>query len=75
MHAASISSKLLQELGGATLVGPLIVSRIAALFSALYLAANPTFWSQSLIAEVYPLYVVFLLLIAAGYSHQIVVAI
>ncbi len=45
------------------LVGPLIVSRIAALFAALYLAANPTFWSQSLIAEVYPLHVVFLLLI------------
>ncbi len=45
------------------LVAPLIVSRIAALFAALYLAANPTFWSQSLIAEVYPLYVVFLLLI------------
>jgi hypothetical protein len=45
------------------LIGPLIISRIAALFSALYLAANPTFWSQSLIAEVYPLYVVFLLLI------------
>ena len=45
------------------LVGPVIVSRIAALFAAVYLAANPTFWSQSLVAEVYPLYVVFLLLI------------
>lgn len=43
--------------------GPLLISRIAALFSALYLAANPTFWSQSLIAEVYPLHVVFLLLV------------
>ncbi len=45
------------------LIGPVVVSRIAALFAAVYLAANPTFWSQSLIAEVYPLYVVFLLLI------------
>jgi len=39
------------------------VRRLAALLTALLLAVNPTFWSQSLIAEVYTLHACFVLLI------------
>ena len=39
------------------------VRRAAAFFSAFFFAANPTFWSQNLIAEVYTLHVLFILLI------------
>lgn len=39
------------------------VRRLAALLTALLLAVNPTFWSQSLIAEVYTLHACFMLLI------------
>lgn len=39
------------------------VRRLVALLGALLLAVNPTFWSQSLIAEVYTLHAFFLLLI------------
>ncbi len=41
----------------------LSVRRLVALLGALLLAVNPTFWSQSLIAEVYTLHLCFLLLI------------
>lgn len=41
------------------LPGSLTVRRMAALFSALLLATNPTFWNQSLIAEVYALHALF----------------
>ena len=37
--------------------------QLVALFGALMLAVNPTFWSQSLIAEVYSLQVLFFVLI------------
>ncbi len=39
------------------------VRRLVALLGALLLAVNPTFWSQSLIAEVYTLHAFFLILI------------
>ncbi|MCB0108939.1 MAG: DUF2723 domain-containing protein [Caldilineaceae bacterium] len=39
------------------------IRRLVALVAALFLALNPTFWSQSLIAEVYTLHAFFLLLI------------
>jgi hypothetical protein len=48
-------------------VGPLLGRRLAALYSAVLLAANLTFWSQALIAEVYTLHaclVLALLLVA-----------
>lgn len=45
------------------LAGPARLGRGVALFTALLLAVNPTFWSQNLIAEVYTLHVLFLLLI------------
>jgi len=38
------------------------IRRMVALLGALFLALNPTFWSQSLIAEVYTLHTLFLLL-------------
>jgi len=43
--------------------GPLILRRAIAAFSALLLTVNPTFWSQSLIAEVYTLHILLLLLL------------
>jgi hypothetical protein len=45
------------------LPGPSVLQRGAALFTALFFAVNPTFWSQNLIAEVYTLHVLLLLLI------------
>jgi hypothetical protein len=45
------------------LPGPSTLQRTTALFVALLFAANPTFWSQNLIAEVYTLHVLLLLLI------------
>ncbi|RIK36860.1 MAG: hypothetical protein DCC55_26015 [Chloroflexi bacterium] len=42
--------------------------RVGALFSAAILAANPTFWSQSLIAEVYTLHALFIILILAAFQ-------
>jgi hypothetical protein len=35
-------------------------SRACAIFTALFFAANPTFWSQNLIAEVYSLHALFI---------------
>lgn len=46
------------------LPGP-VGRRPAALFAALLLALNPTFWSQSLIAEVYALHALFMVAILA----------
>ncbi len=45
------------------LPGEAVISRTAAAFSALLLATNPTFWSQSLIAEVYALHGLFIVLL------------
>ncbi len=45
------------------LTGPLLLARTSALLAAVMLAVNPTFWSQSLIAEVYALHAVFVVLI------------
>jgi len=44
---------------------PLAVRRLAALFTAAFFAVNFTFWSQSLIAEVYTLHTLFIVLIFA----------
>ncbi|MCB0084021.1 MAG: DUF2723 domain-containing protein, partial [Caldilineaceae bacterium] len=38
------------------------IRRMVALLAALFLAVNPTFWSQNLIAEVYTLHALFLVL-------------
>jgi len=45
------------------LPGSRIVRQLAALFSAILFAVNPTFWNQSSIAEVYALHALFLVLI------------
>lgn len=42
---------------------PIGIRRTAALFTALFFAVNFTFWSQTLIAEVYTLHTLFLVLI------------
>ncbi len=47
----------------AWLPGEAVIRRTAAAFSALLLATNPTFWSQSLIAEVYALHALFIVLL------------
>ena len=40
-----------------------MLARAAAIFGAIMLLINPTFWSQSLIAEVYALHALFVILI------------
>lgn len=45
------------------LPGEAVIRRTTAAFSAALLAANPTFWSQSLIAEVYALHGLFIVLL------------
>ncbi len=45
------------------LAAPPPAARVAAVFAAVLLATNPTFWSQSLIAEVYALHTLLVLLI------------
>jgi hypothetical protein len=45
------------------------IRRSGALFSAALLAANPTFWSQNLIAEVYTLHAFLLVLILAAFQR------
>lgn len=45
------------------LPGGLLIRRAAAVVAAAWLATNPTFWSQALIAEVYTLHALFLVLI------------
>jgi hypothetical protein len=54
---------LFYRLMRALLGGTSGVDRLAALFAAAFLALNPTFWSQSLIAEVYTLHALLLILI------------
>jgi hypothetical protein len=44
------------------LSGPVPIRRAAALVAAAFLVANPTFWSQALIAEVYALHALLLVL-------------
>lgn len=45
------------------LQGPPAIRTAAAVLAAAWLATNPTFWSQALIAEVYTLHALFLVLI------------
>jgi len=47
----------------------LAVRRLAALFTAILFAINFTFWSQTLIAEVYTLHILFVLLIFSAASQ------
>ncbi|HXF62567.1 MAG TPA: DUF2723 domain-containing protein [Caldilineaceae bacterium] len=42
-------------------VGPVLVRRLAGVYSAVLLAVNLTFWSQALIAEVYTLHTLLML--------------
>ena len=44
--------------------------RMGAVFSASLLAVNPTFWSQSLIAEVYALHALFVIAILWAFRHR-----
>jgi hypothetical protein len=59
----ALAVALLYQLMLGWLHGPVVLRRLAATLSALLLAVNPTFWSQSLIAEVYTLHGVLILLI------------
>ncbi len=59
----ALTVALLYVVMSAWLGSALRVRRLAALLTALLLAVNPTFWSQSLIAEVYTLQTFFTLLI------------
>lgn len=54
---------LLYQLMRSWLPGARQTASGVALFTALFFAVNPTFWSQNLIAEVYALHTLFLLLI------------
>jgi hypothetical protein len=65
--AASVA--LVYRVTAGWLQGPDAIRRSAAFFTGAMLAANPTFWSQSLIAEVYTLHVFFVLLIFALYQR------
>lgn len=44
--------------------------RMGAVFSASLFAVNPTFWSQSLIAEVYTLHALFVIAILWAFGHR-----
>lgn len=54
---------LLYRLMMGWLRGPLSIRRAAALLAAVLFAVNPTFWNQSLIAEVYALHALFVVVI------------
>ena len=56
------------------LLSPLLISRVAALLAAFFLMLNPTFWSQSLIAEVYTAQVLLLVLLLLV-AHQVEVTV
>lgn len=60
---AAVAVALLYQLMRQWLPGHQPLRRLTALFSALLFAANPTFWNQSLIAEVYALHVLFVVAI------------
>ncbi len=64
---AGVTVALLFVLMRKAIPGPLGISRGVALFSAGLFGANPTFWSQALIAEVYALHglLIVLILLAA----------
>ncbi len=70
-HALNLLSALFGALAIAMLYLTLIhwlqsdplIRRLAALLAALLLAVNPTFWSQSLVAEVYTLHALFVILL------------
>lgn len=49
------------------------IRRMVALLAALFLAVNPTFWSQNLIAEVYTLHALFLVLML-NLAHRLLTA-
>lgn len=48
--------------------GPVAIRRAAAVVAAAYLATNPTFWSQALIAEVYTLHALFVVLMLLAFQ-------
>ncbi|MCB0080618.1 MAG: DUF2723 domain-containing protein, partial [Caldilineaceae bacterium] len=60
---AAVAVALLYRLMCAWLPGGLSLRRLTAIFTALLFAANPTFWNQSLIAEVYALHILFVVAI------------
>lgn len=49
-------------------------AQLAASFAAVLLIANPTVWSQNLIAEVYGLHLLFLVLILAAFQRVVTAA-
>ena len=55
----------------AWLPGEVLIRRLTALFAALFFAFTPTFWSQSLIAEVYTLQVLLLLMIFLSFTRSV----
>ena len=61
--AGAATVGLLYHLMRNWLPGPPIIQRMAAVFTAALFALNPTFWQQSLIAEVYALHTLFVVLI------------
>jgi hypothetical protein len=63
--AAAVGVSLLYWVMTRELPDPPLRRRTAALYSALLLALNLTYWSQSLIAEVYALHVVLMLAVLA----------
>ncbi len=67
----ALAVALLYQLMLGWLHGPMVLRRLAAVLSALLLVVNPTFWSQSLIAEVYTLHVVLILLILRIRNYEL----
>ncbi|MCB9155813.1 MAG: DUF2723 domain-containing protein [Caldilineaceae bacterium] len=69
---AAVAVALLYRLMCAWLPGGLSLRRLTAIFTALLFAANPTFWNQSLIAEVYALHILFVvaILLSLGIRAQ-----
>ena len=69
---AAVAVALLYRLMWAWLPGGLSLRRLTAIFTALLFAANPTFWNQSLIAEVYALHILFVvaILLSLGIRAQ-----
>lgn len=57
---AAVAVALLYLLAVEGIPGSLAIRRIGALLAAAFLASNPTFWSQGLIAEVYALHALLL---------------
>ena len=70
---AAAAVALLYLLAVEGIPGSVAMRRIGALVAAAFLAVNPTFWSQGLIAEVYALHALLLvsiLLVFQGISRK-----